>query len=1472
MVKNESKYLGSCLEALQPLRNGIESELIIVDTGSTDDTIEIARKYTHKVYFHTWNNDFAAMRNITVSYAKGQWLFVLDADEIMQDAEGIIKFFKSSHCKKYNVGMVKIKNYSKGKEEFSSETPAARLFKNEKEFRYEGAIHEQPTIKPPVYVLDTVLLHYGYDSADKDLMERKFIRNTEIIKKELEIDPENFYMWFQLSQSYAMYNDDKEATKCAEKAYEIGKAKEGYLGNRMYIYSQLTRMYYKMKQYEKLERACEDAINERDGYIDFYCMLGNAKQMLSKNEEAIESYQKYLKLYHDYERSPAASDNASVTYMRNMDTYEKIHVHLAALYLKQKEYSKALEYVYKIQSKDILKLALPTLISSYLVLEELDNLQDYYCKNILIGNEELKYPFEVCLEQHKKEIQEEEWQNIFVSFSKVNTEYGILNQIRLKDYMNQDLEKQDVDLINQLDFNSLPEFYGEIIYRLLKRDYSISEITSKIRESKLISIFQYLANQKIQDLLEVILHYFKNSYPENSIEGCRIYKILGRILLVSGQCSEQDYDAVFYRYVQEGIRYIGYIYHPHLIQQNKINFAKNDEDAFFMLMNYVQNIEDTKELEQIRILKIALEIYPDMKTGIGIFLQNIQQRMAPSYEQMKEYQLQFKANVEALIMKGDLSQAKQLLEEYKKSMQIDKDIFVFEANIALIEEDYDKAEKKLKTGLLYHSGDFDLLCNAAYLCQRQNKIEQAISLYKQALDAAQNPEEKEQIQQIIAKISPDKVQMLYEKKEEIVQEPEKEFESHKLQIKQQINRLVAEGDLTGAKTLIEEYEKIVQQDIDILSMKAMIAIMEEDFKTALGILGKAEQIDDCHFDILCNLGYLYESMQYGEESLGYYKRALMQTDSKQIQDQIKQKIVDIESRLQATLKRVGAKTSIIILTYNNLEYNKICIESIRNYTKPGIYEIIVVDNHSTDGTVEWLKQQENLKTIFNEENVGFPKGCNQGIEIAEKGNDILLLNNDVIVMPNWLENLQKCLHSSKDIGAVGAITNSCSNYQAISLPYNNFDDIFKFAHQNNISNLSLWEERLRLVGFCMLIKNEVVQKIGVLDERFTPGNYEDDDYSLRIRQAGYRLILCKDSFIYHFGSMSFSKEKEKYNEVLVNNRKKFIEKWGIDPYSIMDIRKDITQIIKTHASEQMRILQLDCAAGGTLLDIKNEIPTANLYGFTQETNLIAGTQHFAEIRVGGIQTMKGFSEEFFDFIISSKLHKSKRELMSTLSQIQSLLKKNASVLISLAQQVSYNKKIEKEITECIGNSKCELIKNDNENLLFITKVQHENKNHSNIQVQQIKVTKYDKDALLNIGDAIDEADLAQEKKLVTLLRRIENEIELDKNLLVLSNAIQRGTVDENKIVKNIIDNSIDKEKMLNLMAAIYTQQELTHKALLFLKEAYKMNSNNLDTVYNIALIIYQLGDKETALKYIENVDIIDGDLLELKQEIMEAKL
>ena len=138
------------------------------------------------------------------------------------------------------------------------------------------------------------------------------------------------------------------------------------------------------------------------------------------------------------------------------------------------------------------------------------------------------------------------------------------------------------------------------------------------------------------------------------------------------------------------------------------------------------------------------------------------------------------------------------------------------------------------------------------------------------------------------------------------------------------------------------------------------------------------------------------------------------------------------------------KTSIIILTYNKLEYTKQCIESIREFTEKDSYELIVIDNNSTDETPKWLEEQEDIIAILNEDNKGFPKGCNQGMEIAT-GDNILLLNNDTVVTKNWLENLTTALYSDESVGAVGPVTNNCSNFQNIAVNYNNLEEMKVFA-------------------------------------------------------------------------------------------------------------------------------------------------------------------------------------------------------------------------------------------------------------------------------------------------------------------------------------------------------------------------------------------------------------------------------------------
>lgn len=235
-------------------------------------------------------------------------------------------------------------------------------------------------------------------------------------------------------------------------------------------------------------------------------------------------------------------------------------------------------------------------------------------------------------------------------------------------------------------------------------------------------------------------------------------------------------------------------------------------------------------------------------------------------------------------------------------------------------------------------------------------------------------------------------------------------------------------------------------------------------------------------------------------------------------------------------------TSIIILTYNQLDYTKICIDSVLKHTK-GEYELIVVDNASTDGTREWLERRDNIRwVVFNRENVGVPAGWNIGLERAAKDTDYyVMLNNDVVVSEGWLERLIFCAELSKDIGAVGPRCNNISGPQCDPANYSMFQ-FQDFARQYGVVNVGMYYPFWRLVGFCLLIKAGVVREVGKFDERFGRGNYEDDDYCLRILEAGYKNVICGDCYVHHFGSKSW--EGNTLWEQLQKNKKLFDEKWN----------------------------------------------------------------------------------------------------------------------------------------------------------------------------------------------------------------------------------------------------------------------------------------------------------------------------------------
>ena len=252
-------------------------------------------------------------------------------------------------------------------------------------------------------------------------------------------------------------------------------------------------------------------------------------------------------------------------------------------------------------------------------------------------------------------------------------------------------------------------------------------------------------------------------------------------------------------------------------------------------------------------------------------------------------------------------------------------------------------------------------------------------------------------------------------------------------------------------------------------------------------------------------------------------------------------------RIESGLRQASPRVSIIIVTYNNLALTRLCLESVLRNTEHPNFEIIIVDNLSKDGTPDYLRQlaelEPSVKVILNDQNFGFAKANNQGIELAT-GETIVLLNNDTVVPPGWLSRLLRHLNDPQ-VGMVGPVTNFVGNEARIEVPYSTWQEMENFAHEHTWANDLLVSDIHMLAMFCVAMRREVFNQVGTLDERFGVGMFEDDDYSVRVKQAGFRLICAADVFVHHFGQAAFGKliKSGDYDRIFEENQRQYEAKW-----------------------------------------------------------------------------------------------------------------------------------------------------------------------------------------------------------------------------------------------------------------------------------------------------------------------------------------
>ncbi len=247
--------------------------------------------------------------------------------------------------------------------------------------------------------------------------------------------------------------------------------------------------------------------------------------------------------------------------------------------------------------------------------------------------------------------------------------------------------------------------------------------------------------------------------------------------------------------------------------------------------------------------------------------------------------------------------------------------------------------------------------------------------------------------------------------------------------------------------------------------------------------------------------------------------------------------------------------AIIIPLYNQVHFTKLCLESLARYTQ-GQIKIIVIDNASSDGTAEYLASRNDITVISNNENRGCAGAWNQGVKAASEAEWIVVLNNDVIVSPLWLDGLLKAA-TLWDLDIIcPAIREGDYNY-----------DIEPYASEY-VSCMHNTIRRGIAHGICFMVHHKVFKDIGYFDENFRIGQYEDSDFFLRAKLANYNIATVGNSFMHHFGSITQKSLSTVYKAkpYALENKAYFNKKWRLSWWQRALRRNKIKMINWLHSS------------------------------------------------------------------------------------------------------------------------------------------------------------------------------------------------------------------------------------------------------------------------------------------------------------------
>jgi len=615
MVKDEEKNLKRCLESLKPLLLREDVELIIVDTGSKDKTIEIAKNYTTRIYFKEWKHDFSEMRNYTISLASGDWIFILDADEEVENPENVIEEIKKAEKKQANTICLTVKNLTQEDDKKNYVINISpRIFKKNY-IKYWGRVHNQPIYHEPIYYSDIAIYHYGYILLDTRLMEYKYKRTVTLLLNELEKDPTNVYYRYQLGVSYSMYGKLKEASIEFEKAYNLLRTQNSETKKRfLVLYSLYAKTLLGLGLYDMAREIAEEGINFNSDYIDLYYIAGQSLYMVGRRKEAVEYFKRYLDFFAKNEKPRVLNDPSLAFYYVNDYYIDQAISYILQYYLDANNFNEVKKYIDSFRD---INSRLKHYVLMYLELREYKKLKEFYvqCKQ----KEKIAEFIEKFIVELK--LDEDERNKLYEEFATISDLYGRYAELWIKSI-------DATEIINYIfrygEIKNLSAFYFKALFCCLGRK---EFLINKLKEIDILTLRKKIAEAlaaKFIDFEDVInlLEVIKKEKADIDILTRYIALALLVLLNFPRQSDERLYE-IFLNYTENGILLMNRLYKNEEIKE-KYRYFLSDEEKYFALMYMIYlSLQEKRMDKSIKYLREAIATMPKLVKHLKRFSKDI---------------------------------------------------------------------------------------------------------------------------------------------------------------------------------------------------------------------------------------------------------------------------------------------------------------------------------------------------------------------------------------------------------------------------------------------------------------------------------------------------------------------------------------------------------------------------------------------------------------------------------------------------------------------------------------------------------------------------------------------------------------------------------------------------------------------------------------------------------------------------------